>query len=104
MKICLAGVGAFAKKHLDALARIEGVTVVEPRRARRAALNRKWMVGQESLDVTTVSSIAELASIVNLQENYFTNLFTKDINISPGRYVNNRKIERDKQLLKSPST
>tara|TARA_B110000908_G_scaffold138495_1_gene164674 strand:- start:493 stop:1434 length:942 start_codon:yes stop_codon:yes gene_type:complete len=28
MKICLAGVGAFAKKHLDALARIEGVTVV----------------------------------------------------------------------------
>ena len=28
MKICLAGVGAFAKKHLDALARIDGVNVV----------------------------------------------------------------------------
>ncbi len=28
MKICVAGVGAFAKKHLDALARIEGVEVV----------------------------------------------------------------------------
>ncbi len=28
MKICVAGVGAFAKKHLDALARIDGVEVV----------------------------------------------------------------------------
>ena len=28
MKICMVGTGAFAKKHLDALARIKGVEVV----------------------------------------------------------------------------
>ncbi|WP_019530230.1 Gfo/Idh/MocA family oxidoreductase [Dasania marina] len=66
MKICLAGVGAFAKKHLDALARIDGVNVVSlvgRRPESTAALAEErgiphWTINyQEALDNPEVEAV-----------------------------------------------
>lgn len=43
--------------------------------------------------------IPELARTVNLQENYFTNLFTKHFGMSPVRYVNLQKIKHAQMLM-----
>ncbi len=43
--------------------------------------------------------IPELARTVNLQENYFTNLFTKYFKTSPVRYVNLQKIKHAQNLM-----
>ena len=43
--------------------------------------------------------IQELARTVNLQENYFTNLFTKHFKISPVRYLNLQKIKLAQMLM-----
>ena len=43
--------------------------------------------------------IPELARTVNLQENYFTNLFTKYFGTSPVRYVNLQKIKHAQLLI-----
>ncbi len=43
--------------------------------------------------------IPELARTVNLQENYFTNLFTKHFRTSPVRYVNLQKIKHAQMLM-----
>lgn len=44
-------------------------------------------------------AIPALARTVNLQENYFTNLFTKHFGISPVRYVNLQKIKHAQKLI-----
>ncbi|MFA6292248.1 MAG: AraC family transcriptional regulator [Victivallales bacterium] len=47
--------------------------------------------------------ISELARTVNLQENYFTNLFTKYFKTSPVRYVNLQKIKHAQKLMYNSS-
>ncbi|MEI6425172.1 MAG: AraC family transcriptional regulator [Lentisphaerota bacterium] len=43
--------------------------------------------------------IPDLARTVNLQENYFTNLFTKHFRTSPVRYINLQKIRHAQMLM-----
>jgi AraC-like DNA-binding protein len=50
-------------------------------------------------NISREMTITELARTVNLQENYFTNLFTKHFGISPLRYVNLQKIKHAQRLM-----
>jgi len=43
--------------------------------------------------------IAKLASIINLSEVYFSNLFTKTFGVSPIKYVNNKKMNTAAMML-----
>ncbi len=43
--------------------------------------------------------IGKVAERVNLQENYFTNLFTANFGISPVRYINLQRVKRAQELL-----
>lgn len=50
-------------------------------------------------NVSREIKIPALARTVNLQENYFTNLFTKHFGIIPVRYINHRKIKHAQMLM-----
>lgn len=50
-------------------------------------------------NVSREIEIPALARTVNLQENYFTNLFTEHFGISPVRYVNLQKIKHAQRLM-----
>ena len=67
MKICLAGVGAFAKKHLDALARIDGVSVVSlvgRKEESTAALAKERGIGHWTVDYQEALANPEVEAVI----------------------------------------
>ena len=67
MKLCLAGGGAFGKKHLDALAKIKGVEVVSlvGRRAEATAeLAAAYHIGHSTTRLEESLAMSEIDAVI----------------------------------------
>lgn len=66
-----------------------------------AASNLDEVLAYIEMNLDSVIQVDELARLVCLHPNYFIDFFKNNIGVSPIQYVNNRRMERVKELLQS---